>query len=221
MPTFEQLFAEHVATGMARQLALADHLGERDWQLDLGTGQATFGTDLRYDIQLLGSESQSDESWLWAWANEASNIPPALLRLCNWLRDLGHREDVPEFTQRGFSLSRADGHRLALVAASITGRPYYRGPYDGGAVFFHLEGTPEELSAPVRPERALTVLQQVISAFPVDHRTASRAFLHQQGWRVDETADAITAQDRTGTTLHLEFDHLGRLSKLSGTLQPD
>jgi hypothetical protein len=55
----------------------------------------------------------------------------------------------------------------------------------------------------------------------VDHRTASRAFLHQQGWRVDETTDAITAQDRTGTTLYLEFDHLGRLSKLSGTLQPD
>nr|BFE63096.1 hypothetical protein GCM10020063_076220 [Dactylosporangium thailandense] len=218
MPTFEQLFAQHVATGMARQLALADLIGERDWQLDLSTGQATFGTDLRYDIQLLGTESHSDETWLWAWANEASNLPPDLLRLCAWLREYGAEEQVAEFLTPGFPLAQADGHRLALVAGSLTGRPYYRGPYDGGAVFFHLEGTPAQLSAPVRPERALTVLQQVISAFPLDHRTTARSFFEQQTWGVDEAADSMIVQHPEGTTIRISFDDLGRISKIEGTL---
>ncbi|MFI5906892.1 DUF6882 domain-containing protein [Dactylosporangium sp. NPDC051541] len=218
--TFDELFAQHVATGMARQLALADVLGERDWQLDLTAGQATFGGDLRYGVQLLGSESQGERSWLWAWANEAGNLPPALLNLATWLRDFGQREGVAEFTTPGFPLARADGHRLALVASSLTGRPYYRGPYDGGAVFFHLEGTPPEVTAPVRPERALTVLQQIIAAFPVDHRTMTRSFLGQQGWTLDETPAAIVARDPSGATLRIDFDDLGRLSKLSGTLGP-
>ncbi|MEE3919567.1 hypothetical protein V2I01_18075 [Micromonospora sp. BRA006-A] len=76
-------------------MALADLLGERDWQLDVPDGIATFGTDLRYRVQLLGTESHLDGTWLWAWANEASNIPPSVLHLAGWLREYGHRQGSP------------------------------------------------------------------------------------------------------------------------------
>ncbi|WP_433056893.1 DUF6882 domain-containing protein [Dactylosporangium sp. CS-033363] len=219
MPTFEQLFAQHVATGMARQLALADLLGDRDWQLDLTTGQATFGTDLTFGVQLLGTESEAAQTWLWAWANEASNIPPALLHLTTWLREYGAEDRVDTFTEPSFPLSVADGHKLALVASSLTGRPYYRGPYDGGAVFFHLENTPPEVTAPVRPERALTVLQQVISAFPVDHRVTASSFFTQQGWQLTESPDALEARDPgSNTVLTIAYDDLGRITDIAGTL---
>jgi hypothetical protein len=79
---FDDLFAQHVATAMARQVALADLIGERNWSVDLSAGHATFGDDLRFAIQLLGTESQGDGTWLWAWANAESNLPPALLHLC-------------------------------------------------------------------------------------------------------------------------------------------
>ncbi|MEU9511418.1 DUF6882 domain-containing protein [Micromonospora sp. NPDC048169] len=220
MPTFDRLFAEHVGTGLARQLALADLLGERDWQLDVPDGTVTFGNDLRYRVQLLGTESHDDGTWLWAWANEASNLPPALLHLAGWLREYGHRQQVAELTEPTYPLRRADGHRLALLASGLTGRCYYRGPYDGGAVFFHLDDAPPQITAPVRPERVPTVLAQVLQSFPVEHRVTVEALLHQQGWRLDRAPMSVTAQSQDGSVLRVDFDAMGRVSNMSGTVSP-
>lgn len=220
MLTFDRIFAEHAATGLARQLALGELIGERGWELDLTSGTVTFGDDLRYGVQLLGTESHDDGSWLWAWANEASNLPPALLHLCGWLREYGHRHQIAELTEPTFSLERADGHRLALLASGLTGRCYYRGPYPGGALFFHLEGTPPQITAPTRPERTLSVLGQVIQSFPVDHRIAVESFLHQQSWRLDPAPTSLTAHHDGGSTLRVDFDDLGRVSNISGTVSP-
>ncbi|WP_155370984.1 DUF6882 domain-containing protein [Catellatospora vulcania] len=220
MLTFDQLFAEHVATGLARQLALGDLIGARGWQLDLAGGTVTFGDDLRYRVQLLGTESHDEGSWLWAWANEASNLPPALLQLCGWLREFGDRQGIAELTEPSFALERADGHRLALLASGLTGRCYYRGPYAGGAVFFHLDDAPAQITSPVRPERALSVLGQVIQSFPVDHRVAVESFLRQQSWRLDPAPHAVTAHHPDGSTLRVDFDALGRVSNMSGTVTP-
>ncbi|MGI5146457.1 DUF6882 domain-containing protein [Plantactinospora sp. CA-294935] len=219
MLTFDRLFAEHVATGLARQMALSELVGERDWQLDLPSGTVTFGNDLRYHIQLLGTESHDDGSWLWAWANEASDLPPAVLRLCGWLREYGHRQGIAELTEPTFALRRADGHRLALLASGLTGRCYFRGPYSGGAVFFHLDDAPPQITAAVRPERALTVLGQVIQGFQVEHRIAVESFLHQQSWRLDQAPTSVTAHHSDGSTLRVDFDAQGRVSNMSGTVK--
>jgi hypothetical protein len=55
----------------------------------LAAGIATFGDDLRFPLQLLGSESHLGGTWLWAWADAQSNLPPALLHLAGWPRDYG------------------------------------------------------------------------------------------------------------------------------------
>jgi len=215
--SFDDLFAQHVGTAMARQFALADLLGERDWSVDLSAGQATFGGDLRFAIQLLGTESHGDNSWLWAWANEASNLPPGLLHLGGWLRDYGERAGVAELTEPGFPLDRADGAQLALVASGLTGRPYYRGPYDGGALFFHLEGVPE---SPVAPERVVTVLSQVIQTWPLPHRRVAPAFLTQQGWAVEAAGERLSARHPDGLTIDITFDEQGRIAQFGGQIRP-
>lgn len=215
MPGFDQLFAQHAATAFARQLALADLIGDRDWQLDITAGKATFGDDLQFPIQLLGTESELDGTWLWAWANEASGLPPQVLQLAAAMRAFGSEHEVAELTEPTFPLDRMDGTRLALLASGLTGRGYYRGPYDGGAVFFHLENVPE---TPVRPERALTVLAQIIQAFPVDHHTLVVAFLTQQGWRVGDEPALVTGRHPDGSDLRITFDELGRIADMSGTV---
>ncbi|WP_229075610.1 DUF6882 domain-containing protein [Actinoplanes sp. DH11] len=220
MSAFDELFAQHVATAYGRQLALADLIGERDWQLDLTEGVATFGGELRYPIQLLGTESHSTETWLWAWANTGSNLPAPLVHLSEWMREYGRQTGVAELTEASFPLDRADGARLALIASGLTGRCYYRGPYDGGAVFFHLEGLPPEVTAPVSPERAFLVLGQVIQTFPVDHRSVLRAFLHQQGWSVEESPELVVGRHPGGSEMRVDLDEQGRISRVSGQVKP-
>jgi hypothetical protein len=219
MTAFPEVFAQHVITAMARQLALADLIGGRDWRVDIPAGMASFGTDLSYPIQLLGTESEHDRSWLWAWANTQSNLPAGVLQAAGWLREYGQRSAVAELVEATFSLDRADGHQLALLAAGLTGRCYYRGPYSGGALFFLLEGVPAEVLAPARPERAVTVITQVLQAFPIDHRVAVQSFLQQQGWRVEAAPDAVTGHHPGGSTLRADLDQQGRVTRLGGELR--
>ena len=219
MPSFRELLTQHVATGVARQLALGELLGERNWQLSTSQGVAGFGDDLHFPVQLLGSESEAGQTWLWAWANEQSNLPPAVLHLCGWLYEYGRNAGVAEFVEPELRLARANGQELALVASGLTGRCYYRGPYDGGAVFFHLENVPAQVLAPVAPERALTVMTRVIQTFEVDHRGAVLAFLQQQGWQVEATARRVTGRHASGSDLSIGFDDDGRIDDIEGQVR--
>lgn len=219
MSTFSEMFAQYVATAMARQLALADLLGERNWGVDIQAGTATFGSDLSYPIQLLGTESEHDQTWLWAWANTQSNLPRGVLQAGHWLRDYGQQAGIAELADPSFPLDRADGHQLAMLAGGLTGRCYYRGPYPGGALFFLLENAPAEVLGSVQPERAVTVITQVLQGFPVDHRTAVQSFLQQQGWQVEATTDSMTGHHSGGSTLRVDFDGSGRVKQLGGQLR--
>jgi hypothetical protein len=218
--SFQDAFAEHVATGTARQLALGDLLAGRDWRVDIEAGTATFGDDLSYRIQLLGTQSEGDRTWLWAWANTMSNLPPELLRVAGWLREYGRHLGMPELAEPTFSIDRADGHQLALLASGLTGHCYYRGPYPGGALFFQLDGVPPEILGPVSPDRALRVLSEVIQAYSVNHRVAVQSFLAQQGWHMSLSQGIITGRHHSGCSIRVEFDASGRVARIDGELRP-
>jgi hypothetical protein len=219
MTTFQDLLSQHVGTSFARQLAFADFLGDRNWSVDVQQGIVTFGRDLRFSIQLLGTEAERDSSWLWAWANKESNLPEQVLCSCNELRELGNRKGIQEFSERTFSLEVADGHSIALIASGIDGKCcYYRGPYEGGALFFLVSDVPRQILGPVESERAVTVITQVISQFTVDHRAMAESFLKSQGFAVELSENSITAT-RHSDTITLSFDGQRRISQIGGTVQ--
>ena len=82
MTAFLDHFTQHIGTSFARQLALADYLGECRWQVDVVGGTIHFEDKGSYPIQLLGSESEMEGTWLWAWANEmlVQEVKPEVLR---------------------------------------------------------------------------------------------------------------------------------------------
>ena len=77
-----------------------------------------------------------------AWANTQSGIPAPLLRACESLRARGDRDGIPELTAPQLPLDAWDGHLIAMIASALTREcaGYYRGPYDGGAIFVLLTG---------------------------------------------------------------------------------
>ncbi|YCK38090.1 DUF6882 domain-containing protein [Actinomadura sp. ATCC 39365] len=220
MNPLTQHLSRSVATSLARQFALMDLLGNRPWSVDTHAGLISFGDDLHFPLQFLGTESHTDQTWLWAWANAQSNLPPHLLRAADWLRDHGRQQGIPELTEPSLPLDRADGHLLALLSAGLTNRCYYRGPYPGGAVFVLLENVPDEVFAPVRPERALSVLGQALSTYELDHRTLVESFLTQQGWQVESGPGFVGGRHPGGSGLRAELDSQGRIGELESTLLP-
>ena len=220
-PAFQSLIDRHLASAFARQLALADYLGDRSWSVSISEGRATFGDDLTHPIQLLGTEAEGDFSWLWAWANEASNLPPAVLEACQMIKQFGVDHDVPELTEANFSLEIANGHLISLVASGLMQTYcYYRGPYEGGALFFLVGDLPEELTSPVRVERATTVITQVISTFDLDHREMAQHFLQDQQFELESDGGGIVAT-RGKDSVQIEFDDQNRITKVESIAKPE
>ena len=220
MGIFSELLAEHIGLAFARQLAFADCLGQRDWNVNITEGVVRFGEDLKFPIQLLGSEAYDSDTWLWAWANKASNLPDELLVSVARVRSVGEQRGIRELSEPRFGLDVASGHALALAASGIVGECcYYRGPYDGGALFFLVGQPPDAVLQPARSERVVTVITEIISQFDVEHRKMAETFLRTQGFDIDRQP-AHTLASRDCDTITLDFDARGRLSGIRGTLKP-
>jgi hypothetical protein len=217
-PIMDALFQKHVASSLDKQLHLQELVGEEPrWQLDMETGRISFGARYSFAIQALGTESALDGTWLWAWANEASDIPERLLESARALKRFGEEKQVPELTQPLLTVGELDGHKLSMIASgACRADAYYRGPYEGGAVFVLIQDT----SFPAGDEntiwRIASTFTQVLANFPVNHRKAFVEYLHYYGLKGKCDGLSITVQGPEGRVLKTEFDEAGRLLKLGG-----
>ena len=220
MTTFQTLFEEHAAASLDKQWALSEVIGDAGWQLDLDTGTISFGPTLTFPIQILGTESEYSNTWLWSWANTESNLPPRLIQASLQLRELGTAERIAEFADAQLDLEQIGGHQIALAAAGICQSDcYYRGPYEGGAVYVLIDAPIVGQQRKDSPVRVINVFNQLISTFALDHRRALTAFLRQKGYTLTETKTDIEATAPDRSSLRATFDQRGRLVEMNTTMQ--
>lgn len=221
MPTtFDELYTEFVMSSFERQLQLADLHGSDSWDFDMDRGEILFNDAVPYKVQILGTESEESRTWLWAWANTASQIPESLLRAAGDLRSFGAEHGIAELTEEKLPLDRADGHTIALVGLGLcNAQAYYRCPYDGGAMFVLI--TDESL--PVKADKSLLKVSlripQAITDLEIpDQKAATIAYCRRRGIAFEEHDNGLNVTDGQ-STLTIEFDELKRLTGISGTLQ--
>jgi hypothetical protein len=221
--TFSELVERHIGLSFRKQHALGDFLGKHSWQFDLGKGTVDFGKGPGlfgkkrvYPMQLLGTEGE-DGTWLWAWANTQSPIPPGLLKAVNRVRSFGEAEGIDPLVTPQLPSSEYPGHLLASIAAGIADADcFYRGPYPGGAAFALVFDTPLRQAPPTPDVRVVNVLAQVIGAFAVDdHRAMARAYLEAEGFHIDEQDSGWTAADESGRVVAITFDDMGRIARIT------
>lgn len=213
MTPFTALFTDHLGLSLARQLAFWEFLGEHEWSLDLERGTADFGAGRVYPVQLLGNEVETGEgAWVWAWAHR--ELPDVVLTAAHRLRDYGENKGIAELTEPELPLTDLDGHSLATVASGLCrADAYYRGPYDGGAVFFLVHDTPLQ-GQPISAERIANVIMTALAEYSVDHKRLTASLLRQEGFSFtrEEGGGIATAPD--GRALRVEFDADGELHRV-------
>ena len=221
MSTVRSLLTHHVASSLTKQHALDEFIGDHRWELDLEQGTVDFGEGRRFPVQILGTESEISNTWLWAWDNRASDIPPQLLMAAHQLRTLGEREGIAELTERTLPLGVVDGHALALIASGVCNADcYYRGPYEGGAVFFLITHSPLARRAPTPAHRMASIIMQAISLVDVDHRPMVESYLRQEGFEFMDQAGTLHGWAPDGRKIVVTFDAFGRLSRADATASP-
>jgi hypothetical protein len=226
--TMQTLFDEHAGLALSKQRDLASRIQDLSWGFDMDAGTMTFTKrgfltigrkSLSSACQILGSESEQTSTWLWAWANHQSGIPPKLLRASESLRALGERFRIPELVTPEIPLGQWDGHRIAMLAAgSRDCAGYYRGPYPGGAIFVLL--TDPALATPVDQPllRFVTQLPELVAQFAVhDHRLAAQGLALGLGLRLDEQDTHLSVSDgRSSATVELDTNR--RVSNIRFTI---
>ncbi len=189
-------------------------IGNNGWNVDIKGGNIRFGEQV-FKSGVLGSESESSDTWLWAWANTESGLPEiASAPSRRAKKDLS---DVPEFQNGKFMLDELHtGHNLSMVCCGISEKNmcYYRCPYSGGAAFVTVEGLPDSVFAPVSIEEFARRYMEIISVYYCDHRLLAAGFLYQN--HNDFTADGNKLTATFGSnTLELTFEIVDGLSRLA------
>lgn len=213
-------FFTYAVADFDKQLHLADHIGDLDWQFDMASGLLSFGDRYRWHAQVLGTESDSSGTWLWAWANNASNIPEDLIQASLTMRTFGEQRGIAELVSSQVLLEGIDGHTLAMIASGVCrSNAYYRAPYDGGAAYLLImdDSFPRNTDEPL--SRIATVFPQAIAALEVsNHRLALLSYLASYGILGRTEGSTVIVDDSDKPAMRATFDEQNRLIHLEANL---
>ena len=217
-PQLQNLLEQYGAIGLERQRAALDFVEDKPWNVDLSTGEITFGGNLVLPMQILGSFSHGTRSWMWAWANTQMGSSAQVMATATKMRMLGVERSIPEFTEEKFPADENLCHQISLAVLGLSGAGfYYAGNYGQGTAFMTADSPLPTRDPAVNPEAILAMFPRFISIFEVNHKNALRHYCQAKGFTVIEGGSNLTA-DKGRDRIFATFDELGRLSKLNGEL---
>lgn len=222
---FNEAVVAHVAVAIEAQDALAQVVDlNGSYQADIEQGVVTIaGRPLR--VLLLGTVSKESRTWLWAWANQGfSPALPAIgpvRRVAEMAQPWGLWElGEPQFSLDGvLDTGLGAGASVALLAAPLAGATaFYSADYGAGIAYFGIV----DPAVPRPAAQGVTFPRRIMAAVdlqPGNPRAQVLTYAAVHGLRV--TGDERQLKVQIGPdTLSVLFDKQGRISNISGTLNP-
>ena len=214
---WSELFSACLGRAMLLQKrALRLLVQDSKWQADFESGKIYFD-EKEFDMQFIGSESFSSNTWLWGYEN-INGFDERLLALANRAREFGEKFGLEAFSTAQFELDEnVNGHTLSMVACVALGEElsYYKIDYDGGAAYvaFRAEAIFKE---PVLANEVVSVVNECISAYELDHKLFIKGLLLGCEIKFSENKDEIVAKFKDKRSF--KFDDLNRLTNISAKL---
>ncbi|WP_199906112.1 DUF6882 domain-containing protein [Campylobacter concisus] len=185
-----------------------------NWQVDFDSGKIYFD-GREFDMQFIGSESFSSNTWLWGYEN-INGFDERLLELANKAREFGEKFGLSAFSTPQFELDENfNGHTISMVACTaFDEQNYYRIEYEGGAAYvaFRSDVVFEE---PVLANELLSAVNECLSTYELDHKILVKGLLLSCDMKFSESPNEIVANKNE---LSFKFDELNRLINISSTL---
>ncbi len=214
--TLQAYLEKYALLSLEKQDKLESLVAEHMHELDLDAGKIRF-ENFEFPVQVIGTESDNTLTWLWAWAEEQTEVPVGLLQSAIQLRTWGGGEDIPEFSVPSVDLNRADGNVMAMIGAEVCRAScYYRDDYEGGAVFMLLFDRMIDNQPSFDRARLLLRFSDLISRYDLNHRNVVLSYLTLKGLSPAEQRDLISCELESGERLSAEFDEAGRLVMVNG-----
>lgn len=213
--TLNDLINEHICIAFDKQVAIAEFLGnEYFWELNIKKGIITFSNtkgkikNQKFNIQVVGTESELDNSWLWAWANPEMQVYPRLIEVSNAMYNIGIENNIREIIDAEVSLTKFPnaGHIFCLIASSeFKASGYFRATHESGAVYVLIEGM--ALKSNMDSQKLISNFQKVREYFDFDHKLALEVYLPHHGYKVEKKSEEKWfASKNSQQTIQISFN---------------
>jgi len=184
---FYQVFSATLGKMATVQNRFADIVGNLDWNVDFDSCEIAFGDQI-YKIQLIGSESNVSDTWLWGFANQ-SGLSPEATAFSHEILRAGREWGLQAFSEPSFELDETfNGHTLCIAACGAAGENlcYYGCRHDKGCAFVAIMDAPASLFEPLGAHEFVKIASDCIQNHDVDHKIFIKSFLEFNGVKFDE-----------------------------------
>jgi hypothetical protein len=207
---------QYALASLEKQDKLGFLLDDRLHELDIESGKMRFSAR-EIPVQAIGTESDNTLTWLWAWADEQTEIAPSLLQSAIQLRTWGGSNNIPEFVHPSVDLSQADGNAISLISTQVcNASAFFRDEYDGGSAYLLLFDSAIDSQPGFDQQRLIRSMVDLFIRYDLNHRNAVHSYCNSTGLEHVAEGHAINFMLATGERMATEFDSGGRLVALNG-----
>ncbi|MBW1653901.1 DUF6882 domain-containing protein [Flavobacterium quisquiliarum] len=205
------------ALALEKQRNLYAVTGGLSWNVDMNKEEITFGDDLTFPMQVLGSFSHSSETWLWLWENKAGGYAESVMKQALLLKQYGEENNIDLLTVGKFDAVPNDLHLIGMIATEMfDGSGYYLGNYGQGTMVVTIKSDLIDNVESEEFSRILTVFPELISTFEIqNHKNAFTNYLSQKGYELTSNGNEVKAE-KDGNIINAVFNENNLLTNLNG-----
>lgn len=210
-------FERYALLSLEKQVKFRQLAGEYLAELDLEAGLIRLSQDVQFPFQVLGTESDNTLTWLWAWADEQTELPVELIKSSLEIRAWGEKEGIIECTTPSVDINRANGHMISMVASEICGADcYYHDAYEGGGAFLLLFGDEISRQPGFTADELSRHISFLLSICDFNHRNALHSYFSLRKLPFTEHATFVVGALESGDDIRVNFDSSGKLLSING-----
>jgi hypothetical protein len=205
------------AIALEKQRNLFTVTGGLSWNVDMDKEEITFGDNLTFPMQVLGSFSHSSETWLWIWENKAGGYAESVMKQALLLKQYGEENNIDLLTVGKFDAVENDLHLIGMIAVEMfNSSGYYLGNYGQGTMVVTIKSDTIDQIESEELARILTVFPELISTFEIqNHKNAFTNYLAHKGYELTVNGNEIKAE-KNQNIINAVFNEDNLLVKLNG-----
>ncbi|MEO8237991.1 MAG: DUF6882 domain-containing protein [Flavobacterium sp.] len=204
------------ANALDKQRNLFGIIEERSWNVDMDKEEISFGEEITFPIQVLGSFSHSSETWLWIWNNKAGGYSESIMKQALLLKKYGEENEIDLLKIGKFDATNNDLHLIGMIASEMfNSSGYYLADYGQGIMILTIKSNIIDQFKSDEYIRIQTVIPELISSFEMNHKIALTNYLISKGYEINSEPNKLTGK-KNEKVITAEFNDESLLSKLNG-----
>lgn len=212
-----ELYDQSFVLACEKQEILGEMVEGLNWSCDILEGKLTYGDDKVFDIQVIGTYSENEKSWLWAWANNQSGIPETFLDTSIRMRELGTAHKLEDLTTPKLETDTDPGAYFSTIASVILQDSCYVPlTFKGLKVYVTVRSAELDNKARTAPALICSHFTNLAASFRFPHKYCLHYYLMAKGYQVENCGNNILAKNGEDQILGI-FDLKGNLMKISNS----